>query len=49
MLSLDFSDNVRSLGAFHLKYTKDILKNTKEKSGNRIFPFFALKTFVWDI
>ena len=29
MLSLDFTDNVKSLGAFHSKYTKEILKNTK--------------------
>ena len=46
MLSLDLSDNVISLGAFHLKYTKDILKNTKEKSRNGLFPFFALKTIL---
>ena len=26
------------------KYSKEILKNTKEKSRNRIFSFFALKT-----
>ena len=28
------------------KYTKEILKNTKEKSGNRKFQFLALNTFV---
>ena len=31
------------------KYTKDILKNTNEKSGIRIFQFFALNTILWDI
>ena len=46
MLSLDFSDNVKSVGAFHFK---EILMNTKEKSGNKIFPFYALKRIVWDI
>ena len=29
-----------------LKYTKEILKNTNEKSGNRIFQFLALKTIL---
>ena len=28
------------------KYTKEILKNTKEKSGKRIFKFLALKTIL---
>ena len=46
MLSLDFSDNVKSVGAFHFK---EILMNTKEKSGNKIFPFFAHKTILCDI
>ena len=31
------------------KYTKEILKNTKEKSGNRIFQFLALKTIIYVI
>ena len=31
------------------KYTKEILKNTKEKSGIRIFQFLALKTILRDI
>ena len=31
------------------KFTKEILKNTKEKSGIRIFQFLTLKTIVWDI
>ena len=30
-------------------YTKEILKNTKEKTGNRIFPFFAHETILLDI
>ena len=30
-------------------YTKEILKNTKEKSGIGIFQFMALKTILWDI
>ena len=30
-------------------YTKEILKNTKEKPGNRIFQFLALKTIFYDI
>ena len=28
------------------KYTKEVLQNTKEKSGKRIFKFFALKTIL---
>ena len=33
----------------HLKYTKEILKNSKEKSGIRIFQFLSLTTMLWDI
>ena len=31
-----------SIRKLHLKYTREILKNTKEKSGDRIFHFLAL-------
>ena len=33
-----------SIRIFTLKYTKEILKNTKEKSGIRKFHFLAIKT-----
>ena len=42
MLLLDFSDNVKSLGAFHSKYTKEILKNTKENKETGYFHFCYL-------
>ena len=32
-----------------LKYTKEIMENTKEKSGKGIFKFMALKTILQDI
>ena len=35
-----------SIRIFTLKYTKEILKNTKEKSGNRIFQFLVLNTIL---
>ena len=35
-----------SIRIFTLKYTKNILKNTEEKSENRKFQFLALKTIL---
>ena len=34
---------------FLTKYTKEILKNTKQKSRNRIFQFFNLNTILKDV
>ena len=49
MLSLDLSDNVKSLGTYHSKYTKEILKITKKNKETGYFHFLPLKTILCDI